>query len=84
MKVIFKTNIDHYKTNCFPMNLEIPPRIGEKILVTEVFVDYYAKQKLPLTLNVVDVIWTDKGVLCELWYNQTDVELAKNSGAKLF
>ena len=83
MKVIFKTNIDHYKTNCFPINLKIPPRIGEKILVTEVFVDYYSKQKLPLTLDVVDVIWTDKGVLCELWYNQQDIELAKNLGVKL-
>ncbi len=59
------------------------PRIGEKILVTEVFVNYYAKQKLPLTLNVVDVIWTDKGVLCELWYNQQDVEFAKLLGVKL-
>lgn len=43
MKVIFKTNIDHYKTNCFPNNLEIPPRMGETVLVTECFFDYYQK-----------------------------------------
>jgi hypothetical protein len=83
MKVIFKTNIDHYKTNCFPNNLEIPPRIGETVLVTEVFFDYYQKQKLPTQMKVVDVIWTDKGVVCELWYREIDIEAAKLSGVKL-
>ncbi len=83
MKVIFKTNVDHYRTNCFPTNIEIPPRIGETVLVTEVFSDYYGKQKLPLRMEVVDVIWTDKGVICELWYKKNDVEAAKLSGVKL-
>ena len=83
MKVVFKTNIDHYQTNCFPMNLEIPPRIGETVLVTEVFVDYYAKQKLPIRMEVVDVTWTEKGVVCELWYKKIDVEASKLSGVKL-
>lgn len=84
MRVLFKTNIDHYQTNCFPMNLEIPPRIGETVLVTEVFIDYYSKQKLPVRMEVVDVIWTEKGVICELWYKKNDVEAAKISGVKLF
>lgn len=83
MKVIFKTNVDHYKTNCFPTNLEIPPRIGETILVSEVFFDYYQKQKLPVKMEVVDVIWSDKGVVCELWYKKIDVEAAKLAGVKL-
>ena len=77
MKVIFKTNIDHYQTNCFPTNLVIPPRIGETVLVTEGFANYYAKQKLPIRMEIVDVIWTDKGVICELWYKNIDVESAK-------
>lgn len=84
MRVIFKTNIDHYKTNCFPENIQIPPRIGETVLVTEVFADYYANKKLPLRLEVVDVIWTDKGVVCELWYKNIDVEAAKLANIKLF
>lgn len=84
MKVVFKTNIDHYKTNCFPENINIPPRIGETVLVTEVFMDYFSKQKLPVRLEVVDVIWTEKGVLCELFYKNIDIESAKISGVKLF
>ena len=83
MKVIFKTNIDHYQTNCFPTNIEIPPRIGETVLVGEVFSSYYSQKRLPLRLEIVDVIWTDKGVICELWYKKTDVEAAKLSGVKL-
>jgi hypothetical protein len=83
MKIRFKTNIDHYQTNCFPENLTIPPRIGETVLVTQVFEDYYSKRRLPIRLEVVDVIWTDKGVVCELWYKKNDVEAAKLSGVKL-
>jgi hypothetical protein len=83
MKVVFITNIDYYKTNCFPENIQIPPRIGETVLVTEVFADYYANKKLPIRLEVVDVNWTDKGVVCELWYRKIDVEAAKLSGVKL-
>ena len=83
MKVVFRTNIDHYKTNCFPENVTIPPRIGETVLVTEVFAEYYSKKKLPIRLEVVDVTWTDKGVVCELWYKKIDVEAAKLSGVKL-
>ncbi len=84
MKVVFKTNIDNYKTNCFPSNLEIPPRIGETVLVSEVFVDYYSKQKLPIRLQVVDVTWTEKGVICELHYKEIDVKAASLSGVNLF
>ena len=83
MRVVFRTNIDHYKTNCFPENLTIPPRVGELVSVTEVFGQYYISRKLPAILEVVSVIWTDKGVLCELWYRKVDVEAAKLSGVKL-
>jgi hypothetical protein len=83
MRIIFKTNVDHYQTNCWPINLEIPPRIGDTVLVTEVFLDYYGKQRLPQRMEVVDVIWTEKGVICELWYKKNDVEAAKLSGVKL-
>lgn len=84
IKVIFKTNIDHYRTNCFPENLPIPPRIGEKVLVLDSFLSYFEGKKLPLRLEVVDVNWTDKGVVCELWYNEHDKQIAINRGANLF
>lgn len=84
IKVVFKTNLDHYKTNCFPENLPIPPRIGEKVLVSEVFMSYFEDKKLPIRLQVVDVTWTDKGVICELWYNEQDKLIAINRGAELF
>lgn len=84
MKIVFKTNLDNYKTNCFPENLNIPPRIGESVLVSEVFLEYYSKKKLPLRLEVVDVIWTNNGCVCELWYKQIDVDFAKMNGVNLF
>lgn len=84
MKVVFKTNIDNYKTNCFPENLTIPPRIGETVLVNEVFLDYYSKKKLPCRLEVVDVTWTEKGVICELHYKKIDIEAAKLSSVNLY
>lgn len=84
MKVVFRTNIDNYKTNCFPENLTIPPRKGEKVLINKVFREYYSKRKLPLELEVVDVIWCEDGVICELWYRSIDVEFAKQNGINLF
>mgnify|MGYP003412620908 FL=1 len=84
MKVVFKTNLDNYKTNCFPENLIYPPHKGDKVLVNEVFVKYFADKKLPLSLEVVDVIWTEVGVVCELWYSETDVRAAKEFGVNLF
>ncbi|MEO6303837.1 MAG: hypothetical protein ABIP51_11765 [Bacteroidia bacterium] len=83
MKVIFKTNIDRYKTNCWPENITIPPRIGETVLVVEVFQNFFISKKLPTRLEVVDVIWSDKGVICDLWYKKQDIEIAKLSNTKL-
>lgn len=84
MKVIFRTNIDNYQTNCFPENLTIPPRIGESVMVTEVFGSYFSNKKLPTKLEVVDVVHTNKGILCELSYRKIDIETAKVSGINLW
>ena len=84
MKVTFRTNIDHYQMNCFPENLSIPPRVGEKVLVNEGFGQYFSSKKLPLRLEVVDVNWTEHGVICELWYTEIDVTKAKQNGINLF
>lgn len=84
MKVIFRTNLDNYQTNCFPENLTIPPRVGERVMVGEAFGSYYTNKKLPTKLVVIDVVWTDIGVLCELWYSDIDVKVAKQNNINLF
>ena len=83
MRVLFKTNIDNYQTNCFPENLPFVPRIGEKVMVTNVFVQWFKNKKLPIRLEVFDVIYSDQGVVCELWYNKTDLKIAKQAGANV-
>jgi hypothetical protein len=82
MKVILTTNIDAYKTNCFPANLPIPPRVGELVRVVDVFVKHFQDQKLPITLEVTRVTWGENYVVCDLWYNKTQKELADAAGAK--
>lgn len=84
MNVIFKTNLDNYQTNCFPMNLPFVPRIGEKVQVVNVFIDYYKKKKLPIQLEVCDVVYTGKRVVCELSYREFDIEKAKLNKVNLF
>ncbi len=53
-------------------------------MVVETFGKYYSDKKLPTRLEVVDVTWTDKGVVCELWYKKIDVDKANLNGTKLF
>lgn len=81
MKVIFTTNIDNYSNkNCFPKNLEIPPRKGDMVCVDDNMIDYFRSKKLPIRLEVVQVIWKDYHVCCELWYNETDKKMADIGG----
>ncbi len=82
MKVAFKTNIDAYKMGCFPDNITQAPCKGDKVYVTEAFLLYFDQKKLPIRLEVVSVSWTEHGVICDLWYNDTDKKLADNAGAK--
>jgi len=84
MKILFKTNLDNYQKNCFPDNLSFVPRKGEGVSVTNMFVSHFKDQKLPTTLKVVGVTHTDQGVVCELWYNETDVAFAKLNKINLF
>lgn len=82
MKILFATNIDAYRTNCFPEKLTMVPRVGDHVVVSQVFLEYYSKLKLPLRLKVIDVSWTESGVVCQLDYNKQDLEIAINNGAK--
>ena len=84
MKVIFRTNIDNYKKNCFPSYLTILPRIGESVRVTKDFETYFSNKGLPNTLEVVDVTYTENEVVCDLWYRKIDIVSSKLSGANLF
>ena len=84
MKVIFITNLDNYQNHCFPEKLTMVPRKGDIINVTEVFVKYFEDKKLPTRLEVVDVIWGEKDVKCELWYKEIDVRAAKISNINLY
>jgi len=84
MNIIFITNVDKYRRNCFPTGLQIPPRIGESVSVLETFKSHYFNQKLPTRMEVVDVIWEEDCVVCELWYKKIDVEKAKILGIQLY
>lgn len=83
MKVAFTTNIDAYsKKDCFPSTFETVPRKGEMVQVKSTFISYYRNQKLPVRLEVTQVTWLENMVVCELWYNKTDKELADLAGAR--
>ena len=83
MKIVFTTNIDAYKNkSCFPSNLAFVPRVGEKVSVILDWFDIFKKKNLPTRLEVVDVTYTLKEVIVELWYNKQDLEIATLAGGK--
>ena len=82
MKVFFKTNIDAYKSNWFPENLQLVPHIGEFVRVKNCYINHLQSQKLPTRLEVKNVEYTEDYVICDLWYNSTDKQIADISGAK--
>jgi len=89
MKVIFKTNIDAYQSNCFPTNFTKVPRIGDSVMVLEVFESYFANERFPVMLKVVDVIWAETSsnemvAICELHYSINNFEIASLNNVKLF
>ena len=83
MKIVFRTNSSFYQTNCWPTNIDVPPRIGDTVLVVEIFVEYFIQNRLPARMEVVDVMWTEKGVICELWYKKSDIKDFELNNIKL-
>lgn len=74
MKVIFRTNLDWYKTVSWPV-LDFPPRIGEDVFVhpgSERFCDV---NNIPSKLRVVNVSYHVDKVEIELWYNSDNLKL---------
>lgn len=79
MKIVFKTNLDNYsKMNCFSTNLTFVPRKGEYVQVTKDYIGHYISKRLPMKLEVVSVTYNEDEVICDLWYNNTDLELMKS------
>jgi len=83
-KIVFQTNIDHYTNNHFPQQLSIPPRIGEHVRVKEEWGHMLKQKKLPLILEVVDVIHGEENIVCELHYKEIDLKFAKQAGRSLY
>ena len=86
MKVVFRTNLDNYNnSNYFPNGqFDQVPRIGDSVEVLGDFKKHFESKKLPTSLKVVDVTWTEKAAVCELWYKQIDIDVAKARGTDLF
>lgn len=76
--VKFITNIDQYKTYCFPSNITDVPRKGDFVGVIQAYESYYKNKGIPTSLEVVKVIWFGNNlVLCELWYSESDAKSVK-------
>lgn len=84
MKVKFQTNLDKYESSYFPSNLEIPPRIGEKVEVCSCVIEFLQIQKLPTRLEVRDVTYNGFGAVVELHYNETDLKIALANDAGVY
>jgi len=84
MKIKIVTNLDKYQTNCFPDNLQYVPRVGEYIMIDDVFNEYYHKQCLPTTLKVVSVTHSNKLVLVEVNYSDIQIKSAKLNNINLY
>ena len=87
MQILFKTNLDKYSNKlCFPTldTMDAMPRIGETINVISEFYTYYRDMRHPTSLQVVNVTWAEKAMICELSYSDIDFRTAKVSGINLF
>lgn len=91
MNVEFRTNLDQYQGyNVFGTghNWENVPRKGDFVNISRDYIVKYTNLKLPIRLEVVSVTWEETPMgsvaIVELWYNKTDLELAKQANAPLF
>lgn len=84
MRVVFHTNLDKYSGDQFPKNLPFVPRVGETVNVIASLKDAFVFKRLPTSLKVTSVNYYETHVVCELWYDSVDIEIAKYSGVDLF
>ena len=83
MRVVFKTNVDAYKGYNFPECTQAP-RVGDTIMVVSEFQKVFRDRMLPIRMEVIDVIWSEHAITCELHFKQIDIQIAKQNGVKLF
>ena len=84
MNIVITCNIDAYKHNCFT-SLEQVPRVGDLVAVTKLFNPYFQGKRLPLLLEVKQVIWHENGhVEVNVHYTKTTIESAIISGVNLY
>ena len=84
MNIIIQTNIDAYKTNCFPTLSQVP-RVGDLIIITNSFHSYYESKRLPTVLEVKQVMWGDNDfVSVSVHYMQSTITAAQYSGVNLY
>lgn len=79
MKVLFKTNLDWYRTVAWP-TLDTPPPIGTTVHVSPGSEPFCRVNKIPSRLKVVAHDYYFDRVEVELWYLPIDTESANLSG----
>lgn len=62
MKVVFRTNIDAYRSDWFPRDFEIPPPKGAYVQVRNSIKAHLESQKLPTRLEVVSVTFGEETI----------------------
>ena len=89
--VWFKTNLDQYSGDDFAprYTFKVVPRKGDFVEVMSSRSLKFKNLKLPTRLEVVSVTWKlgndyEPEAIVELWYNKTDLEMAKMSNAPVF
>lgn len=82
MKILLRTNLDVYRTVSW-QKLNVVPRVGEIIMVPQVWVEYCQTKGIPRRLEVSQVYYYEDSVVVDMWYNDTDFKLYNADGRLL-
>lgn len=82
MKVFLRTNLDRYNSADFATPIDFIPRAGDYIQVLDRVAPKFIQNKLPTRLEVISVTHTERGTICELWYNEYDKKICDLAGAE--
>jgi hypothetical protein len=73
MKVVFKTNLDQYRSVSWPV-LDVVPNIGEFVYVHPGSEAHCKSKKIPYRLRVTEVSYHYDRVEVDLWYTDIDYQ----------
>ena len=82
--ILFQCALDVYSSSHFPKEIPFVPRIGEMVSVTGDYISYFGEKRFPTTLEVKRVVYTESGVVCELWLSKLDAEILKANNINIF